>query len=145
MPLILDRKELDALHQAAAGRRVDLPLLLEAGALALREGRLEDAEDILGGALIADPARAATWCLAGKVEEAMGAVDRAEQAYRAAIEIDEHAPAALALANLLAGLGRYEEAEALASWLALEGNDSELRKKASVLEKQIETRRSPRS
>jgi len=72
--MILDRQELESLHRdLAPTHRIDLAALTEAGRSALEDGRLEDASEVVGIALVATP---------GPPAVLLGAFSAAPERYR---------------------------------------------------------------
>ncbi len=124
-PAVLERLHAEVQHADAA------PLLAQAE-LAIEEERFEDAHLFLAGALTADPERARAFCALGRLAEEVGELEAAEQAYRRATEFEDEG-AALDLAALLTGSGRFEEAVAIATALELEAGSAEVREGARLL------------
>lgn len=145
MQSLFDRAQLARLHAQVAGQPVDIPALLKAADRALAEERYADAETLLSGAIISDPDRADAWHRLGRLAEAYGEVDEAAEAYRRAMELAEDEDVALDLARLLASGGQLEEAEGLASWLALQAERRSVRRAASQLARVIEDREARRA
>ena len=140
MRKLLDRAELARMHSQVAGQPVDVGTLIRAADTALAAEQLDDAETLLTGALIAEPERADAWHRLGLLAEAFGDVDEAAEAYRRAMELAEDEAVALDLARLLASGGQFEEAGALADWLALESESISIRRRATALARSIEAR-----
>ncbi len=140
MQTLFDRAELARLHAQIAGQPVDVPSLLKAADSAMAEERYADAETLLRGALIACPEQADIWHRLGLLFEAFGDIDEAVEAYRRAIELDEDESVALDLARVLASAGEFEEAGALADWLALECESISIQRAAIALAASIERR-----
>ena len=140
MQSLFDRAQLARLHAQVVGQPVDIPALLKAADAALVEERFGDAEILLRGAIISGPDRSETWHRLGRLAEAYGEIDEATEAYRRAMELQEDEAVALDLARLLLSSGDFEEAEALAGWLALQANDPDIRRSASILANTIDRR-----
>lgn len=121
---------------------VDVNRLLTAAEVALAEQRIEDAETLVAGALVASPDRVDGWRLAGAVARESGEIDEAETAYRQALELHDDEEVALELASLLASDGRFEEAEGMASALALHSESRSIRELAERLASAVKDRRS---
>lgn len=131
LPHSLD--EARALHRQVAHRPIDVRNLLSSARTALDEDRLEDAETVVLGALIAAPERVECWRLSAAYSLARGEPDDAEAALRCALELADDEDAALELAVLLASDGRFEEAEGLASVLAMDAESPRIRARADRL------------
>ena len=140
MQKLFDRAELARLHAQVAGLTTDVSALLSAAETALDEERFADAETLLRGALIAAPDRAAAWHGLGRLAEAGGDIDHAEEAYRRAMALDEDEQVALDLARLLASSGQFDESHSLATWLGLQATSSPIRRAAAALAVLIERR-----
>jgi Flp pilus assembly protein TadD len=141
MPLTIDLAELEKLRvslpvQSAAS----VPDLLALAEVAQHERKFEDAERLLQAAVLLDPEHGPTWALIGQVEDEVGDVDTARQAYRRAMTLGPDERSTLGLARLLSSVGEWSEAGALASYLARESDDRNLREEAAVLLAQIEAR-----
>ncbi len=95
---------------------------------------------MLQAAVLLDPEHGPTWALIGQVEDEVGDVDTARQAYRRAMTLGPDERSTLGLARLLSSVGEWSEAGALASYLARESDDRNLREEAAVLLAQIEAR-----
>lgn len=140
METLFDRAQLARLHAEVAGQPVDVPALLKAADAAFTEERYADTETLLRGALIAAPEQADIWHRLGQLAEVYGEVDHAAEAYRRAMELDDDERIVLDLARLLASSGVFEEAGALAAWLALQAESTSIRRAATQLAASIEKR-----
>jgi tetratricopeptide (TPR) repeat protein len=139
--MILDRAELEALHRDLDPRvQVNVTSLAAAAERAFKEERFDEADEILNGALVANPTFAPTWLVCGAMLEAQGEVEDAERAYRTALELDADSKASLKLAELLFSLGNFDEAASLAEWIVREHAQPELRESAAYLQKAIHAR-----
>lgn len=140
LPKTLD--EARALHREAGRRPADTTHLIREASTALDEQRVEDAQTLVAGALIAQPDRVEAWRLAARLALEVGETDDAETALRQALDLENDEGAVLELATLFLSDGRYEEAEGLASTLALQAESASIRARAEALSQTISERRS---
>ncbi|MBI2372622.1 MAG: hypothetical protein HYV07_01355 [Deltaproteobacteria bacterium] len=140
--MINDRQKLSTLRgELDPSRRIDVATLIKGAEEAIVEDRLDDADAILSGVLVVDPGSSTAWRLVGRLAEERGELDEAERAYRTAMELGQDESAVLALARLLISIARFDEGEALLSWIALDGESISLRRTADELLTAIEKRR----
>lgn len=141
MPLTIDLVELEKLRAALPPQgAASVPDLLALAEAAQQERKFEDAERLLQAAVLLDPEHGPTWALIGQVEDEVGDVDTARQAYRRAMTLGPDERSTLGLARLLSSVGEWSEASALSSYLLRESEDRNVREEAGVLLKQIEAR-----
>jgi tetratricopeptide (TPR) repeat protein len=142
MGVTIDLGAIEELRRSlpSAARELNLSDLLDRAEASRQEQRFEDAEKLLQAALLIDPEHAPTWALVGSIEDELGDIDTAREAYRRAIGLQKDDRSALALARLLASIGEWSEASALTSYLALEADDRDVREGAAVLGAQIKAR-----
>lgn len=134
-------REAVALHAQTHAGTQEASLLSSAAQAALAEERLDDAETLIRGLVIAAPRQAVSWRLAGTLAEVLGEDEEAESAYRLALDLEPDDESAVRLAALLAGDGRFEEALGWASSLALDSEDARVRDRAERLIEALEARR----
>jgi Flp pilus assembly protein TadD len=107
--------------------------LLRGAERAKREGKFDEAERLLQEALLIEPSRPSVWSMVGALEDELGEVSVAREAYRAALSLEDDDNTALALARLHSSIGEWDDAIAVATHLSLNGRDETTRVKATRL------------
>jgi Flp pilus assembly protein TadD len=142
MTIVIDREQLAALrasHPPRAG--VDVPELLHAAERARRDGDVDEAERLLQEAVIANSDTPAVWGMIGGLEDELGAVSVARQAYLHALSLADDDHVGLALARLHASVGEWDDAIAVATHVVLSGRDESVRDAATRLAAQARKRK----
>lgn len=143
MAIVVDREGLEALRAArgGAGAPDDVHDLLRDADRAKQRGNFEEAERILQEALLLDPLRPAVWTMVGALEDQLGEVSVAREAYRAALSLADDDDTALALARLHSSIGEWDDAIAVATHLSLNGRDEATRARATRLAHEAKARK----
>lgn len=143
MAIVVDREGLEALRAARGVPAVpgDIHDLLRAAERAKRDGQFEEAERILQEAVLAAPERAAVWSMIGALEDQLGEVSVAREAYRAALSLEDDDKTSLALARLHSSIGEWDDAIAVATHLALNGREEATRATATRLATEAKARK----
>ena len=143
MAIVVDPEGLTALRAARAGAIVpdDVHDLLRDAERAKRSGDFEEAERLLQEALLTDPSRASVWSTVGALEDQLGEVSVAREAYRAALSLEDDDKTALALARLHSSIGEWDDAIAVATHLSLNGRDETTRAMATRLAHEAKARK----
>ncbi len=143
MAIVVDREGLEALRAArgGAGAPDDVHDLLRDADKAKRGGNFGEAERLLQEALLIDPSRASVWTMVGALEDQLGEVSVAREAYRAALSLEDDDRTALALARLHSSIGEWDDAIAVATHLSLNGRDETTRTMATRLAHEAKARK----
>ena len=143
MAIVVDREELEALRAARGGAVAhdDVHDLMRDAERAKQGGHFEEAERLLQEALLTDPSRASVWSMVGALEDQLGYVSVAREAYRAALSIADDDATALALARLHTSIGEWDDAIAVATHLALNARDEATRTTATRLAHEAKARK----
>src|SRR4051812_18352351 len=117
MAIVVDREGLEALRAARGSRPVpvDVHDLQREAERARNHGDYEQAERLLQEALLVDPAQPSTWTMIGALEDQLGVVSVAREAYRTALSLADDDGTAMALARLHASIGEWDDAIAVAT------------------------------
>jgi Flp pilus assembly protein TadD len=143
MSLIVDLEKLAEMRAALPpDTNLDPEAWLERANAAMSTDDAAAAAQLVQSALIVSPEHQRSWALAGAIADRLGDIAAARDAYRRALELeDTDDVTTLALAQLHASVGEWREAEGLASWLARNGEDDELSRRAADLAQQVRERR----
>ncbi len=143
MAIVVDRERLEALRAARGVGSVpgDVHELLRDAEHAKLRGNFEEAERLLQEALLTDPSRPSVWSMVGALEDQLGEVSVAREAYREALSLADDDETGLALARLHMSVGEWDDAIAVATHLALNGQDEETRGVATRLAHEAKARK----
>lgn len=142
MAIVVDQKQLAALRASRPPRPgVDIHDLLHAAEHARARGDIDEAERLLQEAVIADPNAPAVWSMIGGLEDELGSVSVAREAYRTALTLADDDTVGLALARLHASIGEWDDALAVATHVVLSGRNEELRDAATRLAAEVRERK----
>jgi Flp pilus assembly protein TadD len=143
MAIIVDPEGLSALRVARGGVDVagDVHDLLRDADRAKQRGNFEEAERLLQEALLIDPTRPSVWTMVGALEDQLGEVSVAREAYRAALSLADDDQTAMALARLHASVGEWDDAIAVATHIAMSARDEEVRGVATRLAHEAKARK----
>lgn len=143
MALILEDTALQELRRAlpAEAMEADCAALLALAARAAASDAVGDAERLVQAALVLDSGHAPAWAAAAELCQRHGRLEQARTAWRRAIALaPQPGPWLLALGRLQASTGQWDEAAAIATWLALHAEDRELSEQAAALAQRVQTR-----
>lgn len=143
MAIVVDREELEALRAARGvpAVPVDIHDLLRDADRARRAGNFDEAERLLQDALLADSQRPSVWTMIGALEDQLGMVSVAREAYRAALSLADDDNTAMALARLHVSVGEWDDAVAVATHVAMTGLDESTRAQATRLAHEAQARK----
>jgi Flp pilus assembly protein TadD len=143
MAIVVDREGLATLRaaRARAAETTDVYALQRDAEQARVGGDFEEAERLLQEALVADPEQASTWSMVGALEDELGLVSVAREAYRVALSLADDDATAMALARLHASLGEWDDALAVTTHVALSAKDEPTRAAATLLAREVQSRK----
>lgn len=142
MAIVVDRDQLAALRASRPLQgHMNVHDLLRDAERARGSGAFEEAERLLQDALIVFPERASVWSMVGALEDELGEVSLARDAYRHALSLADDDQTALALARLHASVGEWDDAIAVATHVVLSGQDESMRDAATRLAQEARTRK----
>ena len=134
MAIVVDQKQLATLRaQRPPQAHVSAHELLHEAEHARGRGDFDEAERLLQEALLLPPETAAVWSMVGGLEDELGSVDVARDAYRHALSLEDDDEVGLALARLHASVGEWDDAIAVACHVLQSGRDESLRDAAARL------------
>jgi Flp pilus assembly protein TadD len=134
MAIVVDQQELAVMRAKRPPQvRISVHDVLRDADRARSHGNYEEAERLLQDALLTNPEAAAVWSMVGGLEDELGSIDTARDAYRHALSLEDDDQVALALARLHASVGEWDDAIAVASHVLHSGRDESLRDAAARL------------
>ena len=142
MAIVVDQQQLATMRAARPPQvRISVHDLLRDADRARGRGDFDEAERLLQEAVLVNPDAPAVWSMIGGLEDELGSVEVARDAYRHALSLEDDDHVGMALARLHASVGEWDDAIAVANHVVMSGHDESLRDAAGRLAQEARKRK----